>query len=145
MIVDTSAIIAILRLEPDAATYAAAIQASSVCRVSTVSLVEVGIVLIRLGHPNPNAAIDRFLGDSFMEPVPFSLVHARLAQSAYRAFGRNSGSPARLNSGDCCTYALAKDLDEPLLFKGDNFIHTDVQAALPRSRTATPADLDVPR
>jgi ribonuclease VapC len=57
---------------------------------------------------------------------------ARIAREAYRDFGKGSGHPAKLNFGDCFAYALAKKLNEPLLFKGDEFAHTDVRPALPR-------------
>ena len=75
---------------------------------------------------------DDLVGGMDIEIAPFTERQARLAREAFRDFGRGSGHRARLNLGDCFAYALAKDAGEPLLYKGDDFVHTDVRAGFPR-------------
>ncbi len=77
------------------------------------------------------ARLDGFLGELPLTYVPVDTDHLRLAREAHARYGRGTGHPARLNFGDCFSYALARALDAPLLFKGDEFIHTDVRCALP--------------
>jgi len=73
---------------------------------------------------------DEFFKEANISVEPVTLEQARLAREAYRDFGKGSGHPAKLNFGDCFAYALAKATGEPLLFKGDDFIHTDISSAL---------------
>lgn len=73
--------------------------------------------------------MDRLLDDAEIAVVPVDAAQARLARAAYARYGRRSGSRAQLNFGDCMAYALAKVTGEPLLFKGDDFTHTDVTSA----------------
>lgn len=130
MIVDTSAILAVLAEEDDAAVHAAALVDAQSSLMSAATYVECGIVLDR--HPSAKAGwnLDQFLLESEISIAVFTPEQARIARMAYRDFGRGSGHPARLNFGDCFSYALAIDRREPLLFKGDDFSHTDVRSAL---------------
>jgi ribonuclease VapC len=130
MVLDTSAIVAILRDESDAPRMAQAVAAAAVRRVSAATYVEVGAVIDGSRDPVASRRLDELLAtmDAVIEPV--TAEQARVARAAYRDFGRGSGHPAALNYGDCFAYALAKGLDESLLFKGDDFVHTDVRCAL---------------
>ena len=130
MIADTSAIIAILKEEDDAAVYAQAIAAAEARRLSAVSYLECGIVLDAQRDPIISRALDDFVLEAEFVVEPVTERQARLARQAYTDFGRGSGHPAGLNFGDCLAYALALDLREPLLWKGNDFGHTGVQSAL---------------
>jgi len=125
MIVDSSALVAILTAEPDAAELAAAIQAHP-CRISTATALETALVM----QPAMAEEVDELLDAARAELIPFDAAQLRHARDAMSRYGRGSGSPARLNFGDCFSYALAKVTGEPLLFKGDDFRHTDVTPAL---------------
>ena len=130
MIVDTSAIIAILKGEDDAAVYARAIADAGARRVSAASYLECGIVLDSQRDPIISRSLDEFIHEAEFVVEPVTESQARLARHAYADFGKGSGHPAGLNFGDCLSYALALDLREPLLWKGDDFGHTGVQSAL---------------
>ena len=130
MIVDTSALIAILRNEQDAMSYAKAIADASIRRISAANYVEIAAVIDGSRDPVASRRLDDLLREARFVIEPVTESQARIAREAYRDFGRGSGHAARLNLGDCFAYALAKVLDEPLLFKGDDFIHTDVASAL---------------
>lgn len=130
MIADTSALIAILRDEEDAAVYARAIAAADVCRLSAGSYLECGIVLDAQRDPIVSRALDELIEEAEMAVEAVTERQARLARQAYADFGKASGHPARLNFGDCLAYALATDLREPLLWKGNDFGHTGVRSAL---------------
>lgn len=127
MIVDSSAAIAVLRLEPDAEDLAHLISAADRPRMSAATLVESSIV----AGPGRLSELDTVLEG--VEIVPFDRVQALAARAAYQRYGKGSGSPARLNLGDCFSYALATTTGEPLLFKGDDFTHTDVVPVIPRA------------
>jgi ribonuclease VapC len=127
MIVDSSAIIAVLRNEPDAAAISAALQQAPICRMSAVTYVEAAVVTDSNRNPVLSRRFDDLLRDVKMHVESVSLEHARIARQTYRDFGKGRHK-AGLNFGDCFAYALAKDFDEPLLFKGDDFRHTDVEA-----------------
>jgi ribonuclease VapC len=129
MIVDTSAVIAILRGEPEATSFARLIAGAEQVRLSAVSYVEAGAVLDRAGNPAAARQLDRLLHVSEIETTPVTSAQARIARAAYRDFGKGSGHPAALNFGDCFAYALATDTAEPLLFKGDDFGRTDIESA----------------
>ncbi len=128
MIVDSSALMAVLEDEPQGRACVELIAATD-SRMSVASWLEVGIVADArsASHGERLDEILRVLG---IETVPVSQHHAQVARAAYRRFGRGSGSPAKLNYGDCFAYALAVTTGEALLFVGDDFAHTDVQAAL---------------
>ncbi|HEV8679985.1 MAG TPA: type II toxin-antitoxin system VapC family toxin [Stellaceae bacterium] len=130
MIVDSSALIAILRDEADAATYADAIEKADVCRISAATFLETAIVVDGSRDPILSRRLDDFVTEAAIAIQPVTEAQARIAREAYRDFGRGSGHPARLNFGDCFAYALARERGEPLLFKGDDFTHTDVTPAL---------------
>jgi ribonuclease VapC len=130
MIVDTSAIVAILRREPDAKLFADALESSPANRMSTAGYVEAGVVADRDRDPVMSRQLDVLLRQAEIKLVAFDETHARIAREAYRDFGKGSGHAARLNFGDCFAYALAKAMHEPLLFKGRDFRHTDVTPAL---------------
>jgi ribonuclease VapC len=126
MILDSSAVVAILRAEPDAHRYADAIEAAPVCRISAANWLESAIVLSDRSDPITGRRFDEFMREAAVSIEPVTGAQARIARDAYRDFGRGSRHPAQLNFGDCFAYALATETGEPLLFKGDDFGHTDV-------------------
>lgn len=130
MIIDTSALIAILRDEPEAAFCAREIENAAVRRVSAVNFVEAAIVIDGSRDPVASRRFDELFRVAALTIEPVSEAQARVAREAYRDFGRGSGHPARLNFGDCFAYALAKLAGEPLLHKGDDFAATDITPAL---------------
>ncbi|GGP14854.1 type II toxin-antitoxin system VapC family toxin [Nonomuraea glycinis] len=130
MIIDTSAIIAILRSEPDALTFAEAIADAGVRRMSAANFLEAAVVIDGSRDPIASRRFDELISTAEIAVVPVTEVQARMARAAYRDFGKGSGHPAGLNFGDCFAYALAQESQESLLFKGKDFIHTDVRAAL---------------
>jgi ribonuclease VapC len=130
VIVDTSAVIAILAAEDDATIYAHAIADASVRRLSAAGYLECGIVLDNQRDPVISRSLDELLAEAEFVIEPVTERHARLARQAYADFGRGSGHPAGLNFGDCLSYALALDTREPLLWKGDDFGHTGIASAL---------------
>ncbi len=130
MIVDTSALIAILRDEPEAASYAKAIAGATVRRISAANYVETAAVIDSSHDPIASRRLDDLLREAAFVIEPVTETQARIAREAYRDFGRGSGHAAGLNFGDCFAYALAKVMDEPLLFKGDDFTCTDIASAL---------------
>ncbi len=126
MIVDTSALIAIVRQEADARLYELALESSPVNRISAATWLETAIVIDRLGDPLLSRRLDELLATAALVVEPVTAAQARLAREAFRDFGRGSGHAASLNFGDCFAYALCRETGEPLLFKGDDFGHTDV-------------------
>ena len=130
MIIDASALIAILRDEPDASLYARAIEEATLRRVSAVNFVEAAIVIDGSRDPVASRRFDELSTAARLIVEPVTREQAQLAREAYRDFGNGSGHPARLNFGDCFSYALAKVTSEPLLFKGEDFAKTDLQSAL---------------
>ena len=131
MIVDSSAVVAILRDEPEAAAYLRAIYAAAQCRISAASFLEVAIVIDADRNPVASRRIDDLLQAAGIAIEPVTEEQARIAREAYRDYGRGSGNPARLNFGDCLAYALVRATGESLLFKGEDFRHTDVAPSLP--------------
>lgn len=130
MVLDTSAIVAVIASEPDAIRYRSAMLGATSLAMSAVAVLESKIVL-RSRHGE--AAVDAFnqmLEGAGIEIVPFGAPTAELAFDAFRRYGKGQGHPARLNIVDCAVYALAKTRDESLLFKGSDFEKTDVQAAV---------------
>ncbi len=126
MILDSSAVIAVLRNETDATPYKRLIADVGQLKISTATVLECELVLGVTRHID----LDELISRSQIEIVAFDTAQLRAAIHAHRQYGKGSGSKARLNFGDCFSYALAKTLDEPLLFKGDDFTHTDVTPAL---------------
>ena len=134
MIIDTSAIIAILRNEPAAVPCAQAIADAPERRMSAVNYVESAVVIDASRNPIATRRFDDFLKAASIAIEAVTEVQARIAREAYRDFGKGSGHPARLNFGDCFAYALAKDRGEPLLFIGDDFGQTDVASSMKAQR-----------
>jgi ribonuclease VapC len=130
VIVDTSAIVAMLRAEPDANALSKALRGAAVLRLSAASYVELAVVIDGLGDPVLSGGLDAVLTAYRIRIEPLTESQARIARAAYQRFGKGSGHPARLNMGDCFAYALARDLDEPLLFKGDDFKLTDIEVVI---------------
>lgn len=130
MILDASALIAILRAEPEALAFAQAIAAAKIRRLSAASYVETAAVIDSAGDAVASRRLDELLHEAGVVIEPVTAEQARLARAAYRDFGKGRGHRARLNMGDCFSYALAKAFWEPLLYKGDDFTHTDVRSAL---------------
>ena len=130
MIVDTSALIAILRAEPDAATYASAIEQADTRSISAANYLEAAVVIDSARDPIASRRFDDLVHAAGLTIEPVTVDQIRIAHEAYRDFGRGSGHPARLNFGDCFAYALARAKGESLLFKGDDFGHTDILPAV---------------
>ncbi len=130
MIVDSSAVVAVLNRESGWKAYDQALREASDAQMSAATYVELGIVVDNLRDPSISRKLDRLLAAWGVRVVPLTASQAQLARAAYRDFGRGSGHPARLNLGDCFAYALAADTGLPLLFKGDDFGHTDIPAAV---------------
>jgi len=130
MILDTSAIIAILRDEPEATQFARAIADAAHRRISAVNYVEAAAVIDSSRDPVASRRFDDLLREAQVIVEPVTEAQARIAREAYRDFGKGSGHPAKLNFGDCFAYALAKEMAEPILFKGGDFPLTDVMPAL---------------
>ncbi len=126
MIVDTSVIIAILKDEQEAASISAILSRSRDCRMSAVSYVEAAVVVDSNQNPVLSRRFDDLLRDAEISVEPVTLNQARIAREAYRDFGKGRHR-AGLNFGDCFSYALAKEKGEALLFKGDDFRHTDIE------------------
>lgn len=126
MIVDSSALIAILRAEPDASAFTRAMEDANRIRISAATLLE----SLMVAGSNRREELRLLLTEADAEFVDFDEDQLTAALRGHDRFGKGSGSKARLNFGDCFSYALAKTLDEPLLFKGDDFTHTDVRSAL---------------
>ena len=97
--------------------------------ISAATYLEASIVLNKHRDPFLSAKLDELILDLEMVIEPVTVAQAKIAIQAYRDYGRGSGNPANLNFSDCFTYALARDKREPLLFKGDDFVHTDLRPA----------------
>lgn len=130
MIVDSSALLAILLGEPERDSFLDQLTSAAVARVSAVSYVEAAAVVDRRGGPELSRQYDALLAAAEIEIAEVTAEQAQVARAAFRDFGRGSGHPAALNFGDCFSYALAAAMREPLLFKGDDFARTDVRSAL---------------
>lgn len=130
MIVDTSAFVAMAFDEAEGPACLATILDASVVRMSAAGVFEASIVVDARGSASQARRFDRFRHELGIQVEPVTASQADLARAAYREFGRGSGHPARLNFGDCFAYALAIERDEPLLWIGDDFGHTDVRPAL---------------
>ena len=129
MIIDSSAILAIVLREPDRERYVDAILQAASRRMSVSNWLEATMVVDRRGTLFAADRLEEFMQDAAIELTPVSISQATIARRAWRTFGRGV-HPARLNYGDCFAYALAKESREPLLFKGNDFAQTDVVPAL---------------
>lgn len=130
MIVDTSALIAILRQEDEAEMFSEALAKAGKISVSAATWFEAAIVADRFRDPTIRRRFDTLCSEMKLIVVPLDEAQARTARAAYRDFGKGSRHKAQLNFGDCFAYALAKTMNESLLFKGTDFSQTDVQPAL---------------
>lgn len=128
MIVDSSAVVAILNRESDAEYYEVAIASAPTCRISIANALEVFIVVEGRGGTAAGHELDLFLDTAGISLTPVTVEHFEAARAAWRRYGKGNHRAA-LNFGDCFAYALAKTMGEPLLFKGEDFMHTDIEPA----------------
>ena len=129
MVVDASALAAVFFMEPDAPRFLRALQQTPYACISAADFLEIAIVIYNRDAPEQMVNLDLFLAEAGVEVVPVTTGQARIARDAHRRFGRGN-HPAGLNFGDCFAYALAKERNLPLLFKGDDFTQTDLPPAL---------------
>lgn len=132
MIVDTSALVAILRCEPECLDFAKTLDAADVLHLSAVSYLEFSILVDSRRDPAMSHEIDEIIERFNIRIEPVTAEQARIARQAYRDYGKGSGHCAQLNFGDCFSYALARVKRQPILFKGDDFVHTDLRPAIAR-------------
>src|SRR5205823_1657493 len=128
VVVDTSALIAVLNMEPEAARLAAALESDATRLISAVTVVEAGLVIESRYGSAGGRELDLFIAKASLSVEAVTPEQAEVAREGWRRYGKGRHS-AGLNFGDCFSYALAKVTGEPLLFKGDDFTHTDVTAA----------------
>jgi ribonuclease VapC len=129
VIIDASALLAVVLAEPDAPRYAAAIANAAERRMPSVTWFEAAMQVDASGDEFAVNRFDDFIRDFSIRIIPLTAEHARHARVGRRLFGRNN-HPARLNFGDCLVYGVAKAEREPLLFKGNDFAQTDIEPAL---------------
>ena len=129
MVIDTSAVVAILRQESGAEGLLSRLTAAGSRRISAASLLETAIVLEAKSGERGGEQLDLFLARAQIEIAPVTTEQVRIARTAWRRYGKGTGHPARLNFGDCFSYALALSLGEELLYKGADFADTDVARA----------------
>jgi ribonuclease VapC len=127
MVVDTSALLAVLLGEPEAPALASALANQPTCVISAVTELETAIVIETRKGPEGLAQLAQLLVETGIETVPMTVEQVRLAREAYTHFGKGRHAAA-LNLGDCCSYALARERGDPLLFKGGDFSLTDIEA-----------------
>jgi ribonuclease VapC len=125
MVIDTSALVAILQREPERRVFIEAIEAADARLISVATFVEISIVVEARHGAEGLRDLDHFIGRAGIELVPVDTEHGNLARGAFVRFGKGRHR-AGLNYGDCFSYALAISTGEPLLFKGDDFMHTDL-------------------
>lgn len=129
MIVDSSALVAIALAQTEARNLLAALISGPSPRISAANLLETYLVIDRRGE-QAKATLQEAVTPIGIIVEPVTEVQVEIARDAWRRFGKGSGHPARLNYGDCFAYALARHLDEPLLFIGNDFAQTDIKQAL---------------
>jgi ribonuclease VapC len=129
MIVDSSALVAILKREPERAAFSALLETTRDVKISAATYFETCIVIDSVRQPAMSRALDDLLERSRIAIEPVTAEQAKIAREAYRDYGKGSGHSAGLNFGDCFSYALARDKREPMLWKGDDFGHTDLRPA----------------
>ena len=132
MVIDTSALLAILQDESDRRAFTEEIAAAAVRRTSAATFLEASMVVEARHGADGVRWLDTLLESAGIEVVAVDLVQARIARRAFADFGKGR-HPAGLNFGDCFSYALARQLGEPLLCKGDDFSRTDIALVLPRA------------
>lgn len=130
MILDTSAMVAILYREPEAATFTQLIHDADACRISVANYVELSMVIEGQLGPEGMRQAEAFFRRAGITIAPLTVDHGELARQAFLDYGKGRHK-AGLNFGDCFSYALAKATGEPLLFKGNDFALTDIERAAP--------------
>jgi ribonuclease VapC len=125
LIIDSSVVVCLFHGEPESAVLGEALLRADTRRLSAGTMIELAAVSVRTRQFSL-AQLEEFIGDQAIVVEPVTVEHARIGQAAYHRFGLGSGHRARLNLGDCFAYALARATGEPLLFKGDDFNHTDL-------------------
>jgi ribonuclease VapC len=130
MIVDASALVAILKFEAERLHFAEILDRADSLRISAATYLELSIVMDSRRSPALSREVDEIVERFSIQIEPVTPEQVRIARQAYRDYGRGSGHRANLNFGDCFSYALARDKREPILFKGDDFIHTDLRPAV---------------
>jgi ribonuclease VapC len=130
IVVDTSALLAILEGEPDAAKYAEALADADAPLISAATLIEAGIVMVNRHGPKAASKVHALIQEAGIEVENVTPRHAQMAIEAFAIYGKGRQHKAGLNYGDCFVYALAKATGLPLLFKGNDFSHTDLSSAL---------------
>jgi len=128
IVVDTSALVAILRGEADAGRFATAVADADPALVSAATVAETGIVMLGRHGQEGVDKVRALLREGKFQVENVTEEHAELAIDAYENYGKGRGRKAKLNLGDCFSYALAKATGSPLLFKGADFTHTDLTA-----------------
>ena len=131
MIIDSSALVAILNGEPEGAEFARIMDSGPPLKMSAATYVETAAVIDRLRDPVQSRRLDEMIREAAIAIEPLTEAQAYIARQAFRDFGKGSGHPANLNFGDCCSYALARGMNQPLLFKGNDFSRTDIKSARP--------------
>jgi ribonuclease VapC len=123
--------VAILKRESDWRVFGKALDEADYARLSAATYVEISVVIERLKNPALSLEIDELIEEFDIVVEAFTPEQSKIASRAYRDYGKSSGHPANLNFGDCFSYALAREKREPILFKGDDFAHTDLRPAVP--------------
>ena len=130
MIVDSSALVAILKREPEHGAFSTLLETTQEVKISAATYFETCVVIDSLRQPALSRMLDDLMEVSRIVIEPVTAEQAKIARQAYRDYGKGSGHPAGLNFGDCFSYALTRVNREPILFKGDDFGHTDLQSAV---------------
>lgn len=130
MIIDTSAIMAILKREPEHEAFSTVLENTETILMSALTYFEASIVIDSLLQPALSRQLDDVIEKARITIEPVTVEQARIARQAYRDYGKGSGHKANLNFGDCFSYALAREKRQPILYKGDDFGHTDLRPAL---------------
>jgi ribonuclease VapC len=129
MIVDSSALVAAIKRESDGIRLSRIMDLARTLRISAAAYLETSIVIDGLRSPAHSARLDDLIEEMEIVIEPVTVAQVKIARQAYRDYGKGSGHPANLNFGDCFSYALARDKREPMLYKGDDFVHTDIRPA----------------
>lgn len=140
IVIDTSALLAIMGDEPERRAFNERIESAAGVSISAASLLEARIVLFARSGENAVLALDAFLLKSGIAVAEVSPRVGDIAFDAYRHYGRGTGHPAALNYGDCFSYALARQMDAPLLYKGNDFAQTDIRPAVAAIPAMLPMD-----
>jgi len=130
MIVDSSALVSIIYGETDSIPFSMMLDSTDTLRISAATFLETSVVVDARKNPGLSNRVEDLIERFKIVIEPVTAEQARIARQAYRDFGKGSGHRANLNFGDCFAYALARVKREPLLYKGDDFVHTDLKSAL---------------